>query len=490
MGNIYGMDIKVTEANGVLKPVAIEINGVDSGTDCFRYEEGHSYYRKFANVVSHYAEGRPIFIESRYEAMPDEVQRLVGVQALREEHRKNREFYNRVSNIFGGRLDFDVDWVDDLFDYYIEKAANPYFDSEDSSYAYAARETGVPLFLYRKLEFGQDYIEFELTDGKRVKLRPDDIGVVRSTSTTLSKVPDRFARLFMNSRYAEAVLDSKPLMKYLERFHEPFGELFPISVVYGLGTNTIDLVIGFLECFQGDFIVKKRSLSFCGTGVSVLNTQDAIDQLKLRQKPKLDPKTFNAFVYYMRTCGRSHEWFDYLTMYEEFINSVPIENPRTGKAHDGCARVIVYSPDDSISTPIVLGSQWRLAPASLGIDADLNSLYRANLSRGAIATPITEAYAPLINDFAIKMARELEFSIILSKKTMRDALKVARTKRALEGGNSSNAREEELLRNVFWVNQFKNVDGSPDKDDADSQIVKRISDGFKRLNTGQEPAIL
>ena len=37
-GNIYGVDIKLTQKEGNIIPIGIEINGSNFGTDFFRYE--------------------------------------------------------------------------------------------------------------------------------------------------------------------------------------------------------------------------------------------------------------------------------------------------------------------------------------------------------------------------------------------------------------------------------------------------------------------
>ena len=97
-------------------------------------------------------------------------------------------------------------------------------------------------------------------------------------------------------------------------------------------------------------------------------------------------------------------------MYERFVSSIPIFDPRTEQYHDGCTRTVVYSRNGQ--TPIVLGSQWRLAPKSIDDStAPLEERFRANLSRGAREMPIAPEHERAINDFAVVVVKEFEQSL-------------------------------------------------------------------------------
>ena len=47
--NLYGVDIKI-QPDGT--PQVIEVNGVDFGTDFFKYPEGWTYYTKLVRVIA------------------------------------------------------------------------------------------------------------------------------------------------------------------------------------------------------------------------------------------------------------------------------------------------------------------------------------------------------------------------------------------------------------------------------------------------------
>jgi len=59
---------------------------------------------------------------------------------------------------------------------------------------------------------------------------------------------------------------------------------------------------------------------------------------------------------------------------------------------------MVYAADGE--DPVVLGSQWRLAPVPIDSDASLIDKYRVNLSRGAFAVPMNPEQESAVNSFA------------------------------------------------------------------------------------------
>lgn len=449
VGNLYGLDIKLTQKNGQVVPILIELNGVDSGTDSFRYEDGFHYYEKFVRVLGAQAKGKPILIEGWEKKAYDPLEKVVRKAFIKGRHKAFSRGLEQLASVVGPHFEFDYSWLDDVLAFDIAKLDDRFDDTESRFYALAAKKLGIPLFVYSELSYGEGYIEFELIDGRKLKLKPEEIGIIRPRSSTLEIAPEEYANLFLNDRLTEMVMESKPFTNLLATvFGEGLKDDFPKSMPFGFGVNKMSGLVEFLESIPSNLFVRKRGSSYCGTGVEILEKQQFIDLIKDKSPEPIAPAKMQALVYYVLShTMQGWELEQLVSNYEEFIHSVPIFNPRTGNYHDGCARVMVYSPPDG--KPIVLGSQWRVATHHMEDQAGtLDDRFRVNLSRGATAMRISPEYEAIMHKFATAVVDKFEYALGLFMHLTGPEIKKLK---AID----PNTNELAIFRTTFWSYHLK-----------------------------------
>lgn len=444
IGNIYGLDIKLSPDGKYELPVGIEINGVDSGTDFFRYEEGFNYYKNFARVLGAETKGKPIFIQDLPQQNHDSIEKIVSKIELQRKNNLARKNCEKLTGIFGDRFDFHYEWLDDLLQFNLEKLEETYFDSEYGCYVKAALEERVPLYVFTELSFKKNFFEFTLIDDKKMRISPKDIGAIRSRSSTLFRVPKNYQHLFLNNSLIEGILDNKPLTNFLNYlFSDNLPYIMAPSLPFGFGVNNKKLLLNFIKKAPSDYIVRKRGGSYCGTGVEILEKKELLSKIKSTKSNKINPTMIQALLMQVvMETSKGWRYEELVSMYESFIDSIPILHPHTKKNHDGCARTMIYSPLDG--DPIVLGSQWRLSTNPIDdTTSSLEDRFRANLSRGALAVPIDSSYESLINKFAVKIVKEFEKAIVSYKDTILPH-------KSFIWKHIPNASEFDMYRFIFW----------------------------------------
>ncbi|MEK6984273.1 MAG: hypothetical protein AABX33_06890 [Nanoarchaeota archaeon] len=450
-GNIYGLDIKLTQIGQRIVPVVIELNGVDSGTDSFRYEEGFRYYEKFVRVLGAQARGKPLLIEGWSRRAYDPLEKVVRKVELEKGYQEVKKGCKALASVVGDHFEFEYGWLEDLLRFRLAKLEDTFDDTESRFYAYAARKIGVPLFVYKDVQFHSDHLDFDLIDGRRLRLQPDDIGLIRPRSSTLYMVPVKYRYLFLNSPLIETIMDSKPFTHFLVQvFGADIGKAFPPALAFGFGITDTKTLIQFLEALKSDLVVRKRGCSYCGTGVEILERQKVLESVKSRPYHTISPARVQALTYFiMLNTFEGKKFEDFLTMYEQFISSIPILNRNTGKFHDGCARVIVYSPPGE--QPIVLGSQWRIATHHMrDTKATLEDKFRVNLSRGASAMSITLEHEAVMHDFAKAIVQGFEKAVESYKKVIHDYKETSTSQLMDIQQFKPDITELDIFRVIFW----------------------------------------
>jgi hypothetical protein len=437
VGNVYGLDIKLTPKNGSYAPVCIEINGVDSGTDFFKYPAGRSFYKAFAKALGAETNFKPIFIEedSKHRLNPLEV--LCEAKSIMSELEEDENFLPHIMNVFGPGFEFDYSWLKDVASFNIKQLSAPW-ESESSFYSLAGSQNSVPIYSYDLVDFGKEAITFYLPTGKALRLSPTEIGAIKIGSESMEAAPNRFRGLFLSTSFTENIINSKALTAYAVS-GTPLQAAMPPTIAYGLGVNRLEDVISFLEGLNSDLIVRKRGTSRCGAGVEILDRKSHIMQLKSKShsSPKYDSFVIDAFFNYLFVEPARDDLRGAVAIYQEFVPSKGIYNPNTGKMHDGCARIIVYSP--KIGEPFVLGGQWRLSPAPLSDEnADINSRLRANLSRGASAVPMGPDELEIAAHFSTMFVKGFE-------KQLETLYKISEDEKPFDNGRPSGLRNGDFL---------------------------------------------
>ena len=444
-GNIYGLDLKLTQIGQKIIPALIELNGTDSGTDSFRYDEGFRYYEKFVRILGAQARGKPILIEGWTKRAYDPLEKTVKKIQLERTFEMYKRESQRLASFFEGQFEFDYSWLDDLHRFKIAKLDETFDDTESRFYAYAAKKAGVPLFVYTDITYHQSYLVFDLLDSRKLVLKPNDIGIIRPRTDTLYVAPSVYKHLFLNSPLIEAIMESKPLTYFLSNtFSDDLYQAFPFSFPFGFGVNNIKDLIRFMQLIPSDLVVRKRGGSYCGTGVEMLDKQKIISDLKSKTVKPIPPAKVQALLYFIKD-NVINGWRleEMVSMYEHFVPSIPLYNPKTGKYHDGCARVMVYSPPGE--KPIVLGSQWRLSTHHMkDTEATLEDKFRVNLSRGATAMKINPEHEAIMHDFAVGIVQRFENAVQEFRATLAPVSKQFKESRY-------NITETDIFRLAFWT---------------------------------------
>jgi len=477
-GNIYGVDIKLMPPEDKPLPITIEINGSNYGTDFFRYEEGFSYYEKFARVLGAQAKGKPIFIQG----YPREIEEDILIKKINKYKAKidgvrERESLEYISKFFGISFQIDTSWLADSVDFKTSKIDNPSYDPEDSYHQAAAKNENIPLIVFDEINYGENNLEFKLMDGSSRTFDPDEIGLIKS-SYELFLAPGKYKHLFLSSEFLEGITDNKSLAELVDQLSEGNEYLSIVSFTFGLGIDSREKFLKYSKKFPLDLFVKKPSGQSGGIGVEFLRKKEVMEFLnkitysKLHENELLD--SISSLIF-MSDLGLHLE--SYLSVIEPFVLSVPVLNKKTGENHDACARTVVYSPPDS--DPIVLGSQWRLSPSPVtDEESSLENRFRANLSRGAIAAPIDSDYEKIVNEHAIGYVKQFETTLwqLQNRKHLIPAVK--EKLKSLYNAEDYEITDSMAFRHMFWwLNMLDKAENlGIEKEKFSKEVVDRIID--------------
>ncbi len=455
-GNIYGLDIKLTpESSGAGKtPIVIEINGSNFGTDFFRYPEGMSYYRKFARVLGAHAQGKPIYVEevptptrqnSRIEPEFFELVDRVNIAMAEGDNASSRERVDMLFERFGPYFRVDTQWMDDRITFRRERIGREIYDPEDKFHIEGGKLEGVEVIAFREMSYVGNSVRFKLPDGRIREESLQNVGMIKSADE-LSKASEKYRGLFLSTPFTEGVTDSKVLSEMINRISQLEYSSVP-SVVVGGGLTefpTFESLINTTPLF-----VRKPSGESGGVGTTVLDRDNA---KKYIDSFKMDVTLEDFAKGALGTLGKLSVGVpldQHLTILQPFIPSIPLAHPMTGEHHDGCARVVVYSPPSGV--PIVLGSQWRLAPHPMNEERNsLEDRFRANLCRGALAVPIHPDDLQLIEKYAVGYIAQFEEAMTAVRNQIIPTFK---TRESLRSGDEERSDDVALWR-YLAINQL------------------------------------
>ncbi|MEK6967477.1 MAG: hypothetical protein AABX51_02495 [Nanoarchaeota archaeon] len=457
-GRLFGLDIKLSpHFSGENFPHGIELNGIDFGTDFFKYEQGKQYYDRLLQVLFKEAEGKPIFVETSPTKESDSLGLAILKARTSELYKKQREGADFLAQILGEHFEFEYGWINDLERFHLGKLDEK-DDPEKRMLANLAAAKGIELYLFTRLEYENGSINFHLENGRTKGAPHSQIGLVWPYSSTLWDVPEKFRDLFLGNPVEETIMDSKAFMHFLEEhYNAPPINYLPPGIVFGFGITTRTELVDFLKESPSDLIVRKRGGSYCGTGVEILEKGRLISELRRTTPKPISNAKLQALYYVLSQTMINVELEEYLSVYEEFIPSIKIKHPETGKKHDACARTVVYLPDNGI--PEVLGSQWRLAPKPLGYQGSLEESLRANLSRGATAIPMDPKHEYIISSHASLMTRCFEAQAKALKREVEDYREETKDLDQKNLGNLTDHRIVNLLLNFGMTSSNAIADG-------------------------------
>lgn len=444
-GNIYGLDLKLNPLVSKTPIMTIEINGAGYGTDFFKYDAGFSYYKKFAAVLGGQTGGKPLFIEaSTNECQRDSLSIAVEKVYAQKIFEGKISWLEEVVLPLGHHFRIDTSWCGDEIEFTMGRIENPVYEPEEKFHLIAAREMGVPLYTFSRIEFGPEYIRFQLSDGRIKDVRPEDIGLIHSVSE-LYRAPKKYHHLFLSSILVEEVTSSKALCEFINRMARSKQYQSIPTFLFGLGLNEASEFGKMVEEYNHEFYVTKPSGNSRGIGVNILTKEQTLRAIeKFAGSP--EEERISSIATVMGSIFFDYQLDHFLTLVQPFFPSLPLAHPGTGQYHDGCARVVVYSPPSGI--PIVLGSQWRLAPHPLnGSNVSLEERLRANLSRGATATPIDWHHEKLLEEHAVGYIQQFETTLRdVRGWTTEYEQEIHTTKRSI----GKQVRMGDGLRFVFW----------------------------------------
>ncbi len=462
-GNIYGLDMKLTPWSPDA-PSIIEINGSGFGTDFFKYFQGLSYYRTFAKTMNAQAQGKPIFIQMYgQKGNADDLARIIqknsGNSYVAEAELVNTD----LKKIFGDRFYFRPEMFRDYADYIshiVDKANDP----EHLFYVHGAQLENVEMYAFKSLKFSPNSIEFTLADDRKMGMPVKNIGMILS-AYYVAQAPLEHKDLFLSSSLVEGITDNKCFSFLIDRFsgteekiREHDGKYFWLpNLIFGFGLQESEQKIQLYENFE--YLVRKSAGFSGGVGVEILSNEAAFSSIRshAHQYSKQELIEFSSNIIALVNHGVPLEKL--LTVYQPFIPSKPIRNEITNKDHDGCARVVVYSPPEG--NPIVLDMQWRLAPKPLdSTSLCLEDVFRANLSRGAIAQKVTDEEFEIMSKAATAYITQFETDLADTKHTIKELFRP-------QGAHSSWRIPQDsmgVFRHVYWINAlsdtFENQFGS------------------------------
>lgn len=162
-------------------------------------------------------------------------------------------------------------------------------------------------------------------------------------------------------------------------------EYLPNTLPVGFGIETADQYWDFIDSFSSPYVVQKQILGGGGFGVHILEKDFVNGPFGLGIKESILLEDILLELGSLEECKYGFQ------LLCEFIESKPIHSWETGLYHDGCMRAIVFDGT-------FIDAYWRLAPQPLGLAAPPDKLYRANLSRGAIAEEVSDADKVLVKE--------------------------------------------------------------------------------------------
>lgn len=160
-----------------------------------------------------------------------------------------------------------------------------------------------------------------------------------------------------------------------------------------------------LEALRDRVIIQKPHHLSQGKGIKIFDktlpnlwySQRLMKDLKQLSK-SIDPETH--WMNWLRWETNFHHLWDTLTILQEYIPSQPIHSRKTGALHDSCIRAIAFDG-------AFIDAYHRLAPGSIGGKVnEKNGI--ANLSKGALAEPLTDQEKEVVSRFTESVINTLE----------------------------------------------------------------------------------
>jgi glutathione synthase/RimK-type ligase-like ATP-grasp enzyme len=393
-GTFYGVDLKLTPSAEGPKPVVIEINGVDSGTDFYRYPEGQSYYDAWARAMKEVA-GDKVFVHSSLGDEECSLMRAASSFAHRDDLRKITRGALVFIELFADRKLPQPLWMRGQPD----GLTRCDFDSENEAYSAAAQRVGLETVFAERLRIQKSALEVTTTQGTKETYSLSEIGAIHATSKKLATFPHAVRTLCLNDYVREEITEYKA---FLTDIPVPSGVSIPPTAVHAPGIGSVAALRAFIQNQPHERFVVKPGRGLQGTGISILERDTLLALLTEQSDWFENTLEYQTIVEYAGVLMAPY----LTTIVQPFIPSIPLPSRTTGKAHDGCARVIVYTPSDG--KPKALGTQWRLSPKALDESAPLEERFRANLSRHAFAEPASDEHRAILESAACKYAAAVD----------------------------------------------------------------------------------
>ena len=396
----YGVDVKIPEDSVKL----IEINGCDFGTDFFKYEEGLGFYRTFMQALATQTNGKPIFLPKSWFSPIDSLEIESEIRYNQNLVSARKELFEIYKQIMGDLFYLDGTWLEDALKYETETVAKlP--DAESRFFYEAGVSLGLPVKYFDALIFHGESIEIFL-EGESQIFDPKDIGIIWADSGIVMDTPNKYQDLFISDAFTESVLSSKSLTRFIFSEDE-LGRFFPHALSVGLGVGNLTELLNFLSSSNSELIAVKNDTGSQGVGTFIKDRVKLLNQLNTKSRPFNIDSYVGVMRYIIESSMRGFPHELALNIFEDFVPSIPILSSATGKYHDGCARVIVLSPENG--DPYAIDTQWRLSPSPISdMNQNLNSRYRANLSRGAYPEIVEPEHKYLMEELAVKSVKSLE----------------------------------------------------------------------------------
>ena len=406
--NLYGLDVKITPEE---KPVLIEINGRNSGTDGFVlvYGDVRTQEEILLKMANKAGENGIYTTYTTTNSLTDLPHLLYGTLLWFKEIKRIRSKYKGCSP----QIDWFIDHKPRLPEF-SERRPRQYFVE-------ASEKLNLDLFTCSSMIYdGKNALRVEyprrIKKGHRGKerIRPDEVGLVWPIKSIYTQRTRKNEQMFFGpTDFDEKLVNPFPIQNFLrtkpylhELFRETeFSDFLPQSELFGAGLTRDNY--DFIETSK---FVKKPSTYSQGYGVQIF-PQRILRKLLENSSPKEENKRImdmfkEAII--KRDYESIHVLIDFLkfcsSLIQEFVPSKPIHSDVTGKDHDGCMRAIVVDGK-------FVDAYWRLSPEPLdGYESieNLRRKYGANLEQGAIPQQISESDLEIVRPFTEKLVKALE----------------------------------------------------------------------------------
>jgi len=408
MMNLYGIDLKITPEE---KPVIIEINGRQSGTEGFVnvYRDLRTQ-KKILSKMAEKAGDNGIYMTDMNAGSLNPLLRIALGIIWFQDILRLRLKYRGCSP--------QMDWIIDDTPKLYEKKLPQYFSE-------AAERLGINLFTYAHLLYEDDrnlivnYVDgVERKHRGKERITPDDIGLIwslrsasipsRRKKEVIFPGPTDFDPKLVNPFPIENALHVKSyLHELLERTE--FSDFLPKTELYGAGLTRDNY-----DFIETPMFVKKPN-SYCrGYGLRIY-PRNRLKWMLQKSKPKKENKKVFDMVKKAKNSVSFFASISFLRLFssliQEFVPSKPIHSDVTGKEHDGCMRAIVLDGE-------FIDGYWRLSPQPLDGYKSMKNLrrkYGANLSRGALAQRISESDFEIVKPFTERLVKVFEDCIDMYK---------------------------------------------------------------------------